>query len=43
MIGQASLTAVARTKKSAEYLVLPHKTSTSLTMPIGQLVSLLAS
>src|SRR3954471_13975813 len=30
-------------KKSAGYLVFPHKTSTYLTIPIGEIVSLLAS
>src|SRR4051812_34586787 len=33
----------ARTRKSAVYLVFPHKTSTSLTITIGEIVSLLAS
>ena len=32
-----------KNKKSAGYLVFPHKTSTSLTIPIGEIVYLLAS
>ena len=32
-----------RTRKSAGYLVFSHKTSTSLTIPIAEIVSLLAS
>ncbi|KAI5016258.1 hypothetical protein ZWY2020_006109 [Hordeum vulgare] len=34
---------IARTRKSVGYFVLPHRTSTSLTIPRGQIVSLLAS
>ena len=43
MIGQVLLAAEPSTRKSAGYLVLPHKTSTSLTIPTGEIVSLLAS
>ena len=32
-----------RIRKSIGYLIFPHKTSTSLTIPIGEIVSLLAS
>jgi hypothetical protein len=42
-IGQVLLAAKPSTRKSAGYLVLPHKTFTSLTIPIGEIVSLLAS
>jgi hypothetical protein len=41
IIEQVLLAAEPSTRKSAGYLVLPHKTSTSLTIPIGEIVSLL--
>ena len=41
IIGQDLLAAEPSTKKSAGYLILPHRTSTSRTIPIGE-VSLLA-
>src|SRR3954470_5781563 len=43
IIGQVLLTAEPSTRKLAGYLVLPHKTSTSLAIPRGKIVSLLAS
>ena len=43
IIGQKLSCGEPRTRKSAGYLVFPHKTSTSLTIPIGAIVSLLAS
>jgi hypothetical protein len=43
MIGQVLLVAGQSTRKSAGYLVLPHRTSPSLTIPIEKIVSLLAS
>ena len=43
IMGQKLSCGEPRTRKSAGYLVFPHKTSTSLTIPIGAIVSLLAS
>src|SRR3954454_12772664 len=43
IIGQVLLASLQSTRKSARYLVLPHRTSTSMTIPIGKIVSLLAS
>jgi hypothetical protein len=43
MIGQVLLATEPSTRKSVAYLVLSHKTSTFLTMPIGEIISLLAS
>src|SRR3954468_2791290 len=42
IIGQVLLASLPSTRKSAGYLVLPHRTSTSLTIPIEKIVSLLA-
>src|SRR4051812_33696913 len=42
MIGQVLLATELSTRKSAGYLILPQRTFTSLTIPIGQMVSLLA-
>ena len=42
-MGQKLSCGEPRTRKSAGYLTFPHKTSTSLTIPIGEIVSLLAS
>ena len=42
-MGQKLSCGEVRTRKSAGYLVFPHKTSTSLTIPIGEIESLLAS
>ena len=43
IMGQKSSCGEPRTRKSVGYLTFPHKTSTSLTIPIGEIVSLLAS
>jgi hypothetical protein len=43
IMGQKSSCGDPRTRKSAGYLILPHKTSTSLTIPSGEIVSLFAS
>ena len=43
IMGQKSSCGEARTRKSVGYLIFRHKTSTSLTIPIGLMVSLLAS
>ena len=43
IMGQKLSCGEARTRKSAGYLTFPHKTSTSLTIPIGEIVSLLVS
>ena len=43
IMGQKLSCGEPRTRKSAGYLVFPHKTSASLTIPIGEMVSLLAS
>ena len=43
IMGQKSSCGVPRTKKSVGYFIFPHKTSTSLTIPRGVMVSLLAS
>ena len=43
IIGQKSSCGEPRTRKSPGYLTFPHKTSTSLTIPTGETVSLLAS
>ena len=42
-MGQKSSCGEPGTRKLAGYLTSPHKTSTSLTVPIGDIVSLLAS
>ena len=42
-IGQKSSCGEPRTRKSVGYFIFPHKTSTSLTIPSGVMVSLLAS
>ena len=43
IMGQKSSCGEPRTRKSVRYLTFPHKTSTSLTIPSGVMVSLLAS
>src|SRR3954465_11730598 len=43
IMGQKLSCGEPRTRKSAGYLVFPQKTSTSLTIPTGEIVSLLAS
>jgi len=43
IIGQKSSCGDPRTRKSVGYLILPHRTSTSLTIPSGEIVSLFAS
>ena len=43
IIGQKSSCGEPKTRKSVGYLILPHKTLTSLTIPSGVMVSLLAS
>ena len=43
IMGQNSLYGDLRTRKSVGYFIFPHKTSTSLIIPIGDIVSLLAS
>ena len=43
IMGQKLSCGEPRTRKSAGYLTFPHKTSTSLTIPTGEIVSLLAS
>ena len=43
IMGQKSSCGEARTIKSVGYLIFPHKISTSLTIPTGEIVSLLAS
>jgi magnesium-transporting ATPase (P-type) len=43
IMGQKSSCGEPRTRKSVGYLVFPHKTSTSLTIPSGWMVSLFAS
>ena len=42
-MGQKSSCGEPRTRKSVGYFIFPHKTSTSLTIPIGDIVSILAS
>ena len=42
-MGQKSYCGEPRTRKSVGYFIFPHKTSPSLTIPIGDIVSLLAS
>ena len=42
-MGQKLSCGEVRTRKSTGYLVFPHKTSTSLTILIAEIVSLLAS
>ena len=42
-MGQESSCGEPRRRKSSGYLTLAHKTSTSLTIPMGEIVSLLAS
>ena len=42
-MGQKSSCVELRTRKSVGYLIFSHKTSTSLRIPIGDIVSLLAS
>ena len=42
IMGQKSSCEEPRTRKSVGYLMFPHKTSTSQTIPIGDIVSLLA-
>ena len=43
IMGQKSYCGEPRTRKSTWYLTFPHKTSTSLTIPTGEIVYLLAS
>jgi hypothetical protein len=43
IIGQVLLGSVPSIRKLVGYLVLPHRTSTSQTIPIGEIVALLAS
>ena len=43
IMGQKSYCGEPRTRKSVGYFIFPHKTSTSLIVPIGEIVSLLAS
>ena len=43
IMGQKSSCGDPSTRKSVGYLILPHKTSTSLTIPSGAIVSLFAS
>ena len=42
-MGQKLSCGESRTRKFVGYLIFPHETSTSLTIPIGDIVSLLAS
>ena len=43
IMGQKSSCGEPRPRKSVGYFIFPHKTSTFLTIPIGEMVSLLAS
>ena len=43
IMGQKSSCGEPRTRKSVGYFIFPHKASTSLTIPSGVMVSLLAS